>query len=121
MRSPTRSLGALLLALSTVLLVAAPSAPAHAAEADAQSPRVITNVAEIEWDQPSGPASRARSARARLASNRVDIQVTVPAATPFALAVYRFSSSAGTVKVNIAAPRCETGGAAVTAELATGW
>src|SRR5687768_10189377 len=99
MPSLTRTFGALLLALSTALSLAAPAAPAHAAEADAPAPRIITNIAEIEWDQPSGAASRARSARVRLASNRVDIQVTVPPPTPFSLAVYRFSSSAGTLKV----------------------
>jgi hypothetical protein len=121
MLPPSRFFGALSLALSAALLGAAPVAPARAATPEAAqaaaSRRTITNVAEIEWDEP-GPA--ARSARARLASNRVDIQVTLPPST-FSLTAYRFSSTAGALRITVAAPVCASANGPVPAALAAGW
>ncbi|HMJ93181.1 MAG TPA: hypothetical protein VK472_03680 [Allosphingosinicella sp.] len=117
MPSFTRFFGALSLALSAALLGAAPAAPARAAVTEAATQRTVTNVAEIEWDQPN-PA--ARSARARLASNRVDIQVTLPPST-FSLTAYRFSSTLDALRLDVAAPICASTNGPVPAALAAGW
>jgi hypothetical protein len=117
-KSSTRFFGALLLALLTALLLAAPSASAYAAEPDAATPRIVTNIAEIEWDlagaQPNEP-------RGHQSSNRVDIAVAAPPVAPFTLTAYRFSGNEGSLTLDVAAPRCGVGSDGPPVGLAAGW
>lgn len=120
--STTRIFGALMLALATVLLLAAPLASARAQESLPQaagSPqeanslafRTISNIAEIEWDQAGS--------RAHQSSNRVDIQVDTPAR--FTIAGYRFSSSDSSLRVGIATPQCQGASGQMPVDLSSGW
>jgi hypothetical protein len=113
MNSSTRSFGALLLALLTALLIAAPSSVASAAEAEA-APRVISNVADIEWDLTPGT-------HARQSSNRVDILVAAPPPASFTLTAYRFSSNQASLTIDVPAPRCGSGAGGSLAPLSAGW
>ena len=99
--------GAILLALLTALWLAV-AAPALAA--GVLGHRTISNVATIEWEATRGKISQQ--------SNRVDINVG-PASPPASLALYRFASDAGSLKMPVSAPRCSAGG--TRAALAHAW
>jgi uncharacterized repeat protein (TIGR01451 family) len=97
----TRILGAISLALLTALLAVA--APARAGAALSGLSLAITNIATIEWGEGDGRVSQS--------SNRVDIAVAAAAKKP-SLTSYRFSHDPGGLSLSLAAPRCESGGAA---------
>jgi len=111
MRFSTRSLGAFLLALSTVLLIAAPFASAWAADAVAQARRTISNIATIEWDEGERHISQS--------SNQVDIAFIE--APNFSLSVYRFSTSSASQSLSFAPSQCRTDAGLEPTRLAMAW
>jgi uncharacterized repeat protein (TIGR01451 family) len=98
----TPILGAMVVALLSAILIAF-NAPALAAVA--QVHRVISNVATLEWDGPTGPEV--------LKSNRVDIAVEA-GPVPLSLKLYHFASpGTQTMRQTLEAPRCGADGGAV--------
>ena len=83
MRNLTPILGAILLALAAAIPFAA-GAPALAAIAQAQ--RVISSIATIEWDGPSGRVSQS--------SNKVEIALDPEPEATASASFYRFGAPA---------------------------
>jgi len=98
----TRVLGATLLALTPL---------AHARAAANGDTRTISNIAQIEWDQAGKHLT--------LASNRVDLVVTLPQSAT--LTAYRFDTGAGAQPLSPKAAMCTASSGPVPVTLNAAW